>query len=247
MAYTTNNGSWRPIDVQICSCKPVAPINIVSPRQLRYIELMKTNESFESAKTFLDINGPKAIVSLGCGRWINRIDNHLRLMMRLNLSYYVGIDYAGRIEPAEKDVFMDPDNMNALLKSVYQGRPDLFWDSVYVFPGTYVEELYGVKCAAVVCQRVLPDRRWEEVIQSMTPKLVLQEDLHGCERQQLRGKTYARIWSKIRQYGLKPFCPWPIFPWENNLVLWQHRGFGDEKEDRGKFRLLERFFSSFIG
>jgi hypothetical protein len=208
---------------------------------------MKTNESFKSAQTFLKIYGHKAIVSLGCGRWINRIDNHLRLMTSLNLSYYVGIDYAVRIEPAEKDVFIDPDNMNVLLNNVYQGRPDRFWDSVYVFPGTYVEELCGTNCAAVVCQRVLPHCHWEEVIQSMNPRLVLQEDLHGCERQQLRGRTYVRTWSKIRRYDLKPFRPWPIFPWENNLVLWQHRGFGDEKEDRGKFRLLERFFSSFIG
>jgi hypothetical protein len=208
---------------------------------------MKTNEPFKSAQTFLKIHGHKSIVSLGCGRWINRIDNHLRLMMQLNLSYYVGIDYADRIQPAEKDVFMNSDHMNILLKSVYQGRPERFWNLVYVFPGTYVEELFGSNCAAVVCQRVLPDRRWEEVIQSMKPKLVLQEDLHGCERQQLRGKSYVRTWSKIRQYDLKPFRPWPIFPWENNLILWQRRDFVDDKEGYGKFRLTERFFSSFIG
>lgn len=64
-------------------------------------------------------------------------------MMRLNLSYYVGIDYAARIEPDEKDVFMHPENMNTLLNSVYQGRPDRFWNTVYVYPGTYVEELFG--------------------------------------------------------------------------------------------------------
>jgi hypothetical protein len=208
---------------------------------------MKTNEPFKSAKTFLKTHGHKSIVSLGCGRWINRIDNHIRLMMRLNLSYYVGIDCADRIEPAGKDVFMHSDHMNILLKRAYQDRPDRFWNSVYVFPGTYVEELFGVNCAAVVCQRVLPRRRWEEVIQSMNPKLVLQEDLHGCERQQLRGKSYVRTWSKIRQYDLKPFRPWPIFPWENNLILWQRRDVVDGKEDCGEFRLIERFFSSFIG
>jgi hypothetical protein len=208
---------------------------------------MKNNESFISAQTFLKINGHKAIVSLGCGRWINRIDNHLRLMTRLNLSYYVGIDYAVRIEPAENDVFMDADNMNALLKSAYQGQPDRFWNSVYVFPGTYVEDLFGTNCAAVVCQRVLPHRRWEEVIRSMNPKLVLQEDLHGCERQQLRGQNYVRTWSKIRQYDLKPFRPWPIFPWEHNLVLWQRRDFADDDKNIGKFRWLERICASFIG
>jgi hypothetical protein len=48
-------------------------------------------------------------------------------------------------------------------------------------------------------------------------------------------------------YDLKPFRPWSIFPWENNLILWQRRDFVDEKEDCGKFRLIERFFSPFIG
>ncbi|MEJ2657276.1 MAG: hypothetical protein P8012_08755 [Desulfobacterales bacterium] len=208
---------------------------------------MKTNELFNSAKTFLKINGYKSIVSLGCGRWINRIDNHLRLMAGLNLSYYIGIDYAAWIKPAENDVFMAPDSMNALLKSRYKGQPHRFWNSVYVFPGTYVEELFGAHCAAVVCQRVLPDRHWEEVIKSMNPRVVLQEDLHGCERQQLRSQGYVRTWSKIRQYNLSPFRPWPIFPWENNLILWQRRDLGDENDNCGKFRRLERFFSSFIG
>jgi hypothetical protein len=201
----------------------------------------------ESAVTFLKINGHKTIVSLGCGRWINRIDNHLRLMVGLNLSYYVGVDYADRIGPDMNEVFMDPDGMNALLTHYYQGSPDRFWEGVHFFPGTYVEELKGVHCAAIICQRVYPDCRWEEIIESMTPKLVLQEDLHGCERQKLRGQRYVRTWSKIRQYDLQPFRPWPVFPWENNLILWQRRDFGNEDKNHGKFRWLERIFASFIG
>jgi len=208
---------------------------------------MALKEFHESAVTFLKANGHKTIVSLGCGRWINRIDNHLRLMAGLNLSYYVGIDYADRIGPDMNEVFMDPDGMNALLTNYYQGSPNRFWKAAHFFPGTHVEELLGVKCAAVVCQRVLPHRRWEEVIKSMSPKLVLQEDLHGCERQKLRGQRYVRTWSKIRQYALKPFRPWPVFPWENNLVLWQRRNFGNEDNNRGEFSWLERIFSSFIG
>jgi hypothetical protein len=208
---------------------------------------MALNELHEPAVTFLKTNGYKTIVSLGCGRWINRIDNHLRLMAGLNLSYYVGIDYADRIAPDINEVFMDPDGMNALLINYYQGSPDRFWKTVHFFPKTRVEELKGIHCAVVICQRVYPDCHWEEVILSMNPKLVLQEDLHGCERQKLRGQRYVRTWSKIRQHALKPFRPWPVFPWENNLVLWQCRNFGDEGKNLGKFKWLERIFSSFIG
>lgn len=168
-------------------------------------------------------------------------------MAGLNLSYYVGIDCTDRIGHDMNEVFMDPDGMNTLLTHHYQGSPGRFWNAVHFFPGTYIEELSGVNCAAIVCQRVYPDCRWEEVILSMTPKLVLQEDLHGCERQKLRSRRYERTWSKIRQYGLRPFRPWPIFPWENNLVLWQCRNFGNENKNPGNFSRLERMFSSFIG
>jgi hypothetical protein len=145
------------------------------------------------------------------------------------------------------EIFMDPYGMNALLTHYYHGSPDRFWKSTHFFPGTHVEELKGIPCAAVICQRVYPDCHWEEVILSMNPKLVLQEDLHGCERQKLRGQKYVRTWSKIRQYDLKPFRPWPVFPWENNLVLWQRRDLANEDMNLGKFKRLERFLSSFIG
>jgi hypothetical protein len=184
---------------------------------------MALNELNKSAVTFLKTNGHKTIVSLGCGRWINRIDNHLRLMFGMNLNYYVGIDYTDQIGSDTNKVFMDADTMNTLLTHYYRGSPE------------------------VICQRVYPDCHWEEVIESMTPKLVLQEDLHGCERQKLRGQRYVRTWSKIRRYDLKPFRPWPIFPWENNLVLWQRRDFRNKDNYLSKLSWLERFFSSFIG
>ena len=168
-------------------------------------------------------------------------------MVELNLTHYVGIDIEAAIAPDEVDLFMDVAGMSSMLDRYYRGRPENFWKSTKFFPGTLIEDLKGLNCAALVCQRVLPDCRWEEVITSMNPKLVLQEDLHGCERQQLRGKHYVRSWSKIRQYGLKPFRPWPIFPGEKNLVLWCRRDFGHEHEDGGKFRWLERFCQSFIG
>jgi len=205
------------------------------------------NELNNPAATFLNEKGPSSIVSLGCGRWINRIDNHLRLMVELKLTHYVGIDLEPSIDPDAAELFMDPDHMNSMLDRHYRGRSENFWKSTKFFPETSIEELKGVHCAAVVCQRVLPDCRWEAVITSMNPKLVLQEDLHGCERQQLRGQQYVRSWSKIRQYGLKPFRPWPIFPGENNLVLWQRRDFGNEQKNGGKFRWLERLCQSFIG
>lgn len=208
---------------------------------------MALNEFNETAVTFLKTNGLKTIVSLGCGRWVNRIDNHIRLMAELNLDYYVGIDFADHIGLDTNKVFMNPVAMDVLLTQYYQGDPNRYWNAVHFFPGTYVEELKGVRCAAAVCQRVYPDCHWEEVIKSMNPKLVLQEDLHGCERQKLRGNGYVRTWSKIRRYDLKPFCPWPVFPWENNLVLWQHRDFGDEDKNISRFRWLERICASFIG
>jgi len=203
--------------------------------------------AINSAVTFLKKNGKHSLVSLGCGRQLNRIDNHLRLMKGLNLTYYVGIDCGPCIEPVSDNLFMDPDGMAALIDSNYTGQPRRFWDAVRLFPGTFVEELAGVHCAAVVCQRVYPQYCWEDSIISMNPKLVLQEDLHGCERQKLRGPQYVRNWSKIRQYGLRSFRPWPIFPGEMNLVLWRRRDFGGEKEKGEKFRWLQRLAESFIG
>jgi hypothetical protein len=88
-----------------------------------------------------------------------------------------------------------------------------------------VEELFGLHCSVVVCQRVLPFFHWESLIQSMTPKLVLQEGLHGCELQDLGGGNYRRYRAGIRRFGLKPFRPWRIIPWEYNLILWRHETF----------------------
>jgi hypothetical protein len=199
------------------------------------------------ALTFLKENGHTSIVSLGCGQQVNRIDNHLRLMAGLNLKYYVGIDCISYIELDSENLFMDPGNMKDLMAQYYRGSPGRFWKAVKLFPGTFVEELAGVHCAVVVCQRVFPDFFWEDVIISMGPKLVLQEDLHGCERQKLRGEHYVRNWSKIRHFNLKPFRPWPIFPGEKNLVLWRRRDFGEEQAESGKVRWLERLGESIIG
>ena len=174
---------------------------------------------------FLRKNGHISLVSLGCGYLLNHIDNHIRLMSALNLTYYVGIDCQLQIEPVSPNIFLDPDGMSALLTDYFQGEPRKFWEAVKVFPGTWVEELEGLHCAVIVCQRVLPHCRWEDVIFSAAPKLVLQEDLHGCERQQLRGKDYVRTWSEKAYYGLQPFRPWPIFPGEYNLILWRRRDF----------------------
>jgi hypothetical protein len=199
------------------------------------------------AISFLKENGHTSIVSLGCGQQVNRIDNHLRLMAGLNLNYYVGIDCSPYIEMASENLFMDPDDMTALLAQDHRRSPRRFWKAVNLFPGTFVEELAGVHCAIVVCQRVYPGFFWEDLIISMSPKLVLQEDLHGCERIKLRGKHYVRNWSKIRHFNLKPFRPWPVFPGEKNLILWRRRDFGDKQEESGKFRWLKRLCESYIG
>ncbi|UCG12006.1 MAG: hypothetical protein JSU72_16040 [Deltaproteobacteria bacterium] len=199
------------------------------------------------AVAFLSKYGHKSLVNLGAGCMLNRIDNHLRLMKELSLTYYVGIDCAPYIKLTSPNIFSDPPGMTELLTGYYQGQPEKLWEAVKVFPGTWVEELKDMHCAVVVCQRVYPDCRWEEVILSMTPKLVLQEDLHGCERQQLRGRGYVRTWTEIRRYGLQPFRPWPIFPWERNLILWRRRDFGDEEVRNSRWRLFWRLCEWFIG
>ena len=199
------------------------------------------------AVAFLMKYGHNSLVNLGAGCMLNRIDNHLRLMKELNLTYYVGIDCAPYIKLTSPDIFLDPHGMIELLTGYYRGEVQKFWGAVRVFPGTWVEELKDMHCAVVVCQRVYPDCRWEEVILSMTPKLVLQEDLHGCERQQLRGCGYVRTWTKIRRYGLQPFRPWPVFPWERNLILWRRRDFDDEEVRDSRWKLFWRLCEWFIG
>jgi hypothetical protein len=205
------------------------------------------DETVKPIVAFLKKHGNASIVSLGCGEEINRIDNHLRIMTALNLTYYVGVDCVPSIKPVSTNLFIDPDHMASMLSRYYHGRPHQFWEFMRLFPGTFVEELAEIHCAAIVCQRVFPDCKWEDVIISMQPKLVLQEDLHGCERQQLRGQHYVRNWSKIGLYGLQPFRPWQIFPGEKNLVLWRRRDYGQEQEERCKFRWLKRLAESFIG
>lgn len=201
----------------------------------------------EPAIAFLQEHGHTSLVSLGCGRQINRIDNHIRLMIALNLNYYVGIDCGPWIEPVSPNLFLDPNIMTELLSGYYQGKPQKFWDAVKVFPETWVEELKDIHCAVVVCQRVYPDCRWEKVIFSMTPKLVLQEDLHGCERQQLRGKKYVRTWAEKKYYGLRPYKPWPIFPGEYNLILWRRRDFQVDGVEQGRWKTLRRLREWVVG
>ena len=190
---------------------------------------------------FLREHGETCLVSLGCGLKVNRIDNHLRLMTALNLTYYVGIDCLPGIGQVSPDLFLDPDDMTRLLTEYYQGEPRRFWANFRLFSETWVEELSNIHCAVVVCQRVYPHCRWEEVIFSMTPKLVLQEDLHGCERQQLRGEKYVRTWAEKKYYGLRPYKPWPIFPGECNLILWRRRDFQVDGIEEGRGKTLRRF------
>jgi hypothetical protein len=201
----------------------------------------------DSAATFLQKFGRHSLVSLGCGPELNRLDNHLRLMTALNLTYYVGVDREPHINSASSRLFSDPDGMAELLAEYYRGETHRFRDAVKVFPRTWVEELKGCPGELVVCQRVEPGCRWEEVIISMRPKLVLQEDLHGCERQQLRGRGYVRTWLKVRRYGLQPFQPWPVFPGERNLILWRRQDFDDEEVRLSRWKLLYRLGERFIG
>jgi hypothetical protein len=196
---------------------------------------------------FLREHGETSLVSLGCGLMVNRIDNHIRLMTALNLTYYVGIDCGPWIEPVSPNLFLDPDGMTRLLTNYYQGGPKRFWENIRLFPETWVEDLKNIRCAVVVCQRVYPDCRWEEVIFSMSPKLVLQEDLHGCERQQLRGKKYVRTWAEKKYYGLGPYNPWTVLPGEYNLILWRRRDFQVNGMYRDRWKTLRRLREWVLG
>jgi hypothetical protein len=167
-------------------------------------------------------------------------------MAALNLTFYVGIDQVSDINPTSSHLFIDREGMEELLANYCQGASRGIW-AIKVFPNTWVEELSDLHCAAVVCQRVEPDCRWEGIIASMRPKLVLQEDLHGCERQQLRGHGYVRTWIKARQYGLQPFRPWPIFPGERNLILWRRQDFDDEEIQASRWKVFWRMRERFIG
>ena len=205
---------------------------------------MVLGKGVKPAVSFLKKHGHESIVSLGCGARINRIDNHIRLMAGLNLSYYVCIDRLYEIEAVSSSAFADPDDMNEVLIRFYGGNQNKFFRAIKIFPGTLVEDLQDVSCAAVVTQRILPYCRWEKAIMSMNPKLILQEDLHGCERQNFRGRGYVRTWSEIRRYGLKPFRPWPIFPGEYNMIFWRRKDFGVEKIINKKFFWFRKFIES---
>jgi hypothetical protein len=198
------------------------------------------SKGVQPAVSFLKRHGHQSVVSLGCGARINRIDNHIRLMVELNLSYYVCIDRLYEIEPISSRAFSDPGDMTELLIRYYGGNPHNLFKAVKIFQGTLVEDLQDVSCAAVVCQRILPYCRWENVIISMNPKLILQEDLHGCERQNFRGRGYVRTRSGIRCYGFKPFRPWRIFPGEYNMVFWRRKNFGKEKNTNNNFNWFWR-------
>jgi hypothetical protein len=195
------------------------------------------------ALEFLRKDGPVSLVSLGCGARLKHIDNHLRLFHALHLKYYVGIDFEPsisvspdllandrmamrqvvRIGPArEEHGFVENPPIPPWAK---RGERGISLEIFKLFPGTWVEELRGIHCSVVVCQRVLPFVHWENIIHSMTPRLVLQEDLHGCELQDLSRAYYEKSRAAARHYGLLPFRPWRIFPGERNLILWKRRDF----------------------
>jgi hypothetical protein len=175
-----------------------------------------------SARQFLEQHGPTSLVSLGCGKHLDRIDNHVRLFLALGLTHYVGVDLEPTIIAKADWLFNNNPAMRSVL-AAHNRDPDNFLAHVRLFPSTWVEELSGIHCGVIVCQRVLPFVHWEDLIVSMNPTLVLQEDLHGCELQILRDPRYQRNRAAIRHYGLQPFRPWRIMPGELNMILWQHR------------------------
>ena len=92
-------------------------------------------DTVKPAVDFLKHHWHVSIVSLECGHRLNRIDNHLRLMIGLNLKYYVGIDCELDIESLQEELFMDSDAGATLLADYYQNRPEMFREALKLFPG----------------------------------------------------------------------------------------------------------------
>lgn len=196
----------------------------------------------EAAVKFLQQYGQRSLVSLGCGNVLNRLDNHVRLFVRRGIEYYVGIDRVAKIECNPDSVFSNRESVMELLASYYGGEPATFFKRVRTFPNTCVEELSGIRCKVVVCQRVLPFRHWEDIIKTMQPELMLQEDLNGCELQNIRGELYQKTFPGILHYQLKPFRPTRLIPGERNLILWRRKDFFPCRRDMDPWwkRLLLR-------
>jgi len=179
----------------------------------------------EAAAEFLKQYGNQSLVSLGCGNFLNRLDNHVRLFVRCGIEYYVGIDRVTKIEFNPGSAFSNRNSVTELLASYYDGEHEKFFNRVRTFPNTYVEELADIQCKVVVCQRVLPFRHWEDIIKTMKPELILQEDLNGCELQTISGELYKKTFPGIIHYQLKPFRPNRFIPGERNIILWRRRDF----------------------
>ncbi len=204
----------------------------------------------EAALQFLQKHGNTSVVSLGCGKRLNRLDNHIKLMVQCQLDYYVAIDRVADIEFDLNSAFAQPNSGKSILSAYFDGNLQQFMRQVKLFPNTCVEELAGIQCQVVVCQRVLPFRHWEGFIESMNPALILQEDLHGCELQMMSGKRYKKSYPGIIHYQLQTFRPSRIIPGERNIILWRRRDFYPCREDlqpwwkRLIFRICRRKFTT---
>jgi hypothetical protein len=179
----------------------------------------------KAAIEFLHEHGHQSLISLGCGEKLNRLDNHLKLLIGCSLKYYVGIDRVPQVSFNIDTAFIDSRAALKLLSSKFVGGVEGFIANIRLFPSTCIEELANIFCKVVVCQRVLPFRRLEEIIASMHPQLILQEDLIGCELQQMSRKLYKKTYPGIVYYQLRPFRPTGILPGEKNLILWRRRDF----------------------
>lgn len=170
-------------------------------------------------------HGNQSLVSLGAGHKLNRLDNHVRLMVKCGLKFYVAIDRVTEINFNQDTIFSDPHTLHPILSAYFHGRPETFLDRIQTFPDTYVEELEHIPCHIVVCQRILPFRHWEKTIKSMQPVLILQEDLKGCELQNISGESYKKTFPGIIHYKLQPFRASRLLPSEKNIILWRRRDF----------------------
>lgn len=99
----------------------------------------------DSAVAFLRDYGHTSLVSLGCGFRLNRIDNHIRLLTALNLTFYVGIDKVATIDTGYGDILGDREFMEEFWANYHQEKPRGWREAIKVFPNTWEEAICTVQ------------------------------------------------------------------------------------------------------
>ena len=87
-----------------------------------------------AALEFLYEYGHQSLISLGCGEKLNRLDNHLKILIGCGLNYYVGIDRLPQVSFDIDTAFIDRRSSLELLSSKFDGGVEGFISNVRLFP-----------------------------------------------------------------------------------------------------------------